>query len=66
MEGQAGSQGLWKKINKPVIIDVKLSMQVSSSRQIKARLKLYLDKKNTTVTTESSGLYNNKYIYKYM
>lgn len=38
MEGQAGSQGLWKKINKPVIIDVKLSIQVCSSRQIKARL----------------------------
>lgn len=60
MEGQAGSQGLWKEINKPVIIDVKLSMQVSSSRQIKAKLWMYLDKKNTTVTTESSCLYNNK------
>lgn len=43
-----------------MIIDVKLSMQVSSIRQIKAKLWMYLDKKNTTVTTESSCLYNNK------
>lgn len=45
MEGQAGSQGLWKEINKPVIIDVKLSMQVSSSRQIKAKLSCILIKR---------------------
>lgn len=44
MEGQAGSQGLWKEINKPVIIDVKLSMQASSSRQIKAKLSCILIK----------------------